>query len=100
MAHIVTTLGSCLNIVFNFQDADGNPNDISDDSFGVVDCSPTVFREAVFTKTDPMNGRVDMFLSAEHARGLLVGCGNWFRLRRTVQGGCDDNTPEIEVEVI
>lgn len=91
--HIETTWGSCLDIDFEFSE------DITGDSFSIADCSPEVFREAVFTKTDPSNGKLHMFLAAEHARGLVAGCGNWFRLRRSVLGGCDDNTPEIKVLV-
>lgn len=96
---ISTVYGSCLDIDFEFFDSDGNPEDISGDEFGILSSSSSAFRDAVLTKPDPVNGRLHMFLAAEHARQLGIGNVNWFRLRRTMPGGCDDNTTPIWVHV-
>lgn len=96
---ISTVYGSCLDIDFEFLDDDGNPEDISGDDFGILASSGDAFSGAVFTKTDAANGKLHMFLSAEDAKLLGMGNVNWFRLRRTVPGGCEDNTTEIRVNV-
>lgn len=96
---IETTYGSCLDIDFEFFDVDGNPEDIGDDDFGILLSSPPAFAEAVFTKTDAENGKLHMFLAAEHARKLGIGKVNWFRLRRNLGGGCEDNTTPVWVDV-
>jgi len=97
--YILTTYGSCLDIDFDFFDADGEPQDISGDDFGILSASSAAFRQAEFTKTDAANGKLHMFLSAENARQLGMGNVSWFRLRRTLPDGCEDNTPPIWINV-
>jgi len=96
---IRSVYGSCLDIDFSFFDADGEPQDISGDDFGILSASHRAFNEAVFTKTDAAGGKLHMFLSAEDAKLLGMGNVNWFRLRRTVPGGCEDNITPIYVSV-
>ena len=96
---ISTVYGSCVDIDFEFFDDEGSPEDISGDDFGILASSGAAFSGAVFTKTDAENGKLHMFLPAESARLLGMGNVNWFRLRRTVADGCEDNTTEIRVNV-
>lgn len=96
---ITVTYGSCIDWDIEFFDEDGNPEDISGDEFSVLMSKPAILAEAIFTKTDPVNGKLHLFLSAEHSRQLGIGNVNWFRLRRTMPGGCDDNTTPIWVHV-
>lgn len=96
---ITATYGSCIDLDFEFFDDAGNPEDISGDDFGILASSGAAFSGAVFTKTDAENGKLHMLLDAEDAKLLGMGNVNWFRLRRTVPGGCEDNTTEIRVNV-
>lgn len=96
---ISTVYGSCVDIDFEFFDDEGNPEDISGDEFSILSSSGAAFSGALFTKTDAANGRLHMFLPSESARLLRMGNVNWFRLRRTVPGGCEHNTTPIRVSV-
>lgn len=96
---ISTVYGSCLDIDFDFFDSDGNPEDITGDAFGIVSSSPSAFRDAVFIKSDPANGKLHMSLSSEHAHLLGIGNVNWFRLRRILRDGCERNLPPLWINV-
>lgn len=96
---VQTTYGSCIDVDIVFEDDDGNPHDISTDTFGVIRSSSDAFEAAIFTIIDGPNGICHMTLPAEAAAKLNVGTGNWFRVRRIMSGGCESNTPQIWVNV-
>lgn len=99
MNTIRVTYGSCIDIDFSFTDENDLPEDITHDTFGILSASSDVFDSAILTKADPENGRLHLYLSSENARRLPAGSANWFRLRRIVAGGCEDNTPPIWMHV-
>lgn len=96
---IETTYGSCIRFEMAFTDETGAAEDISDDEFGILASSNIAFNEVVFTKPDPVEGKLEFFLSEEAAKKLSKGRTNWFRLRRTLLGGCEDNSEPIWVVV-
>lgn len=96
---IETTYGSCIRFEMVFTDETGAAEDISDDVFGILSSSSIAFHEAVFTKSDPVGGKVEFFMSEEAAKKLSKGKTNWFRLQRTLFGGCEDNSEPIWVTV-
>lgn len=97
---IRTTYGSCIHCEVAFTDENGQPEDISDDTFGIAASSGAAFENAALTKIDPMNGRLGFFLSADDARKLLHGKVNWFRLSRLFPDGCRVNSEPVWVSVI
>lgn len=96
---IETTYGSCIRFELAFTDETGAAEDITDDVFGILASSNAAFSEAVFTKSDPIEGKVEFFLPEDAAKKLFKGKTNWFRLRRTLLGGCEDNSEPIWVTV-
>ena len=96
---IYTTYGSCIDLDFEFLDIDGNPEDITTDTFGVLTPSNSAFEQAVFTKIDAEQGILHMFISADAALNLSNRSVNSFRLRRIFETGCEDNSPLIYVRV-
>jgi len=97
---IVVTYGSCIDLDLNYTDEAGEAEDISGDSFSVFEASSDAFDGVVFTKTDPENGLLHLYLDPDDAKKLKLGRVNSFRVRRLLPDGCEDNTPPILVQVI
>lgn len=94
------TEGSCLDLVFDYEDEDGVAEDITDDTFEVSESEPAdVFDEAVLTITDGPGGTLSFHLEAADAAGLQRGNVNWFRISRTDPDGHVDNSEQIWVNL-
>lgn len=97
---VQTTYGSCIDLEFDFRDESGALMDITDDDFEIIDTNVDALSTATLTKTDPINGRLRMFVDEEIAQSLKRGPKNYFRLSRISIDGCRDNTPRIGIYVV
>lgn len=95
-----TTVDSCIDFDVEYQDQDGNPEDLTDDTFAVHSMLPaSVAADVVITKTDPVNGIIHVHIPEAGAEKLRPGRTNWLRIERTFLDGCTKNSPRIWIEV-
>ena len=80
---IVTTYGSSIDLDLVWKDDDGEPIDVSPNTFRLTECyPPTLAVDFVITKTDPAAGRIHLSLPADAALRLLKGNLNRLRVTR------------------
>lgn len=91
--------GSAVNLDLIYKDDAGTVEDVTDDTFTVVDFYPEILGDATVTKPDPTNGLVHFYLSDEDAASLIGGRANRFRIRREFVNGDAVTTPIIWINV-
>lgn len=94
------TLGSSWDIDLVFTDEAGAPEDVTEDTFSVINAKPEAIENAEFTKTDAEAGEVRMHLAAEHVAGLRVGGNYSFRVSRVGADDSVENTTTIAVHIV
>ncbi|WP_173931885.1 hypothetical protein [Chelativorans sp. Marseille-P2723] len=93
---VQVTYGSCIDFDLVFRDENGDPEDLTNQTFTVHSANPeSPFAEAVLIKTDPVNGTVHFHLPKEAAAQLNLGNLNYLRIARTFPDGCVKTTDEI-----
>lgn len=97
---IEVTKGSCIDFDMTYTDENGTAENITSDTFTVIDYWPDILANAVITKPDPTNGVAHLHLEDNFAASLNMGSANRFRVSRVTAAGHTDNTEIIWINVL
>lgn len=92
--------GETIDLLFTYQDSNGQPIDLSTSTAEVLSSNPDIIKNsATVTIESASLGQVRFLLNRDVAMGLRRGRNNSFRLRVIFGENEDDVTPEIFVQV-
>jgi len=92
--------GETIDLLFTYQDSNGQPIDLSTATAEVFSSNPDVIKNsASITIDSPALGQVRFLLSRDAAASLRIGRNNSFRLRVIFSAESDDVTPDIYLQV-
>lgn len=97
---IPSKYGSCIRLEYVFSDENGDPEDVSNDTFEIRDATPASLADDFeITLTNPASGEIELFLDTAGAKKMSLGRVNKFRLCRIKADGCEDNANILWIEV-